>query len=185
MLVPSLESLYDHFACCLRAFIRGRVEDEDTAEDILQDVFIRIHAHIHELRDENHLEGWMYSIARRAIIDHYRSRKVTGELLEDLPDEDPRREEEPDAAMELAGSLREMVEALPEPYREALLLTEFGNLTQVEMAEKLGISLSGAKSRVQRGRQKIKDLLMQCCHFEFDRYGRVVEYWQHCCCCEV
>lgn len=183
MSVPPLETLYNDFACCLRAFIRGRVEDADTAEDILQEVFVRIHAHLADLRDENRLESWMYGITRRAIIDHYRSRRSVSELPEDLPEEVPPLEEEEDAASELAASLREMVEALPEPYRQALLLTEFQGLSQVELAAKLNISFSGAKSRVQRGRQKIKNLLMQCCHFEFDRYGRVVDYWEHCCCC--
>ena len=76
-----------------------------------------------------------------------------------------------------------MAASLPEPYREALLLTEFGGLSQQQLADQLGISLSGAKSRIQRARKKIRDDLLTCCHFEFDRYGRVVDYWEHCCCC--
>jgi RNA polymerase sigma-70 factor (ECF subfamily) len=106
---------------------------------------------------------------------------MVSEIPETLPAED--EVIEPDAADILASSMREMVEALPDPYRQALLLTEYEGLTQAELAERLGISLSGAKSRVQRARQKIKDELLACCHFEFDRYGRVIDYWEHCCCC--
>lgn len=178
---PCLECLWKDYRQRLLAFIRGRVEDEATAEDLLQEVFLRIHARLGSLRDTDRLESWLYQIARNAIIDHYRARREHTELPETLPAEtDP---SEPDAAEELAGSLREMVEALPEPYRQALLLTEFEGLSQQALADQLGISLSGAKSRVQRARQKIKDDLLTCCHFEFDRYGRVVDYWAQCCCC--
>jgi RNA polymerase sigma-70 factor (ECF subfamily) len=90
---------------------------------------------------------------------------------------------EDDAIAELSGSMYDMVNELPSPYREALLMTEYQGLTQQDLAQQMGISLSGAKSRVQRVRQKIKDSLLACCHFEFDRYGRVVDYWEACCCC--
>jgi len=53
----------------------------------------------------------------------------------------------------------------------------------VELAARLGISISGAKSRVQRARQKVKDMLLTCCHYEFDRRGAILEYRQRCCCC--
>jgi RNA polymerase sigma-70 factor (ECF subfamily) len=76
-----------------------------------------------------------------------------------------------------------MIAGLPEHYRQALLLTEYQGLTQEQLAERLGISLSGAKSRVQRAREKLRDMLLRCCHFEFDRRGRIVDYYQRCCCC--
>ena len=69
-----------------------------------------------------------------------------------------------------------MVESLPDDYRQALLLTEYEGLTQRELAERLGLSVSGAKSRVQRAREKLKEMLLDCCHFEFDRLGRVIDY---------
>ena len=180
-MADSFTHVWDHFRTRLYRFIRGRVEDEDAAEDLLQEVFLRIHTRMETLSDSSRLESWVYQIARHAIIDHYRRRRDLAEIPETVADED--RFVEPDAAETLASSMREMVEALPEPYRQALLLTEYEGLTQGELAERLGISLSGAKSRVQRARQKIKDELLECCHFEFDRYGRVVDYWQHCGCC--
>jgi RNA polymerase sigma-70 factor (ECF subfamily) len=176
-----LETIWEHFSSRLFRFIRSRVEDHATAEDILQEVFLRIHTRMDTLSDANRLESWIYQIARNAIIDHYRRRKVLTEIPDTRLDEGGFGE--PDAAEILASSLREMVEALPEPYRQALLLTEYEGLTQPELAARLGVSVSGAKSRVQRARQKIKDELLSCCHFEFDRYGRVIDYWEHCCCC--
>ncbi len=76
-----------------------------------------------------------------------------------------------------------MIEELPEPYRQAPLMTEYQGLTQKQLAESQGLSLSGAKSRVQRAREKLRDMLLQCCHFEFDRRGGIVDYYERCCCC--
>jgi RNA polymerase sigma-70 factor, ECF subfamily len=79
-----------------------------------------------------------------------------------------------------------MIEKLPETYKEALLLSDFQGIAQREVAKKLRISLSAAKSRIQRARTMLKDLLLKCCHFEFDRYGTVYNYHPKNCnnCCE-
>jgi RNA polymerase sigma-70 factor (ECF subfamily) len=86
-----------------------------------------------------------------------------------------------DVVSELIPCIQEMIDDLPADYRQALILTEYEGLTQKELAQRLGISLSGAKSRVQRAREKLKIMLLNCCHFEFDRLGRVVDYEPHCC----
>jgi RNA polymerase sigma-70 factor (ECF subfamily) len=86
-------------------------------------------------------------------------------------------EREPESAVldDLKTAFRRMIHSLPEPYREAVVLTDLEGLTQKELAGRLSISLSGAKSRVQRGRQKLKEMLLDCCRFEFDRRGGVVD----------
>ena len=76
-----------------------------------------------------------------------------------------------------------MIDDLPEKYRQALRLTLYEGLTQQEVAQRLGLTLSGAKSRVQRGREKLKEAFLNCCHFAFDRYGAVLDYQERCCCC--
>lgn len=178
----TLESVWEQASAKLKTFILRRVEDETTADDLLQEVFVRVHQNMATLKETEKLESWLYQITRNVIIDHYRSRRNHIELPETLAD--PREIfTEDDAVAELSGSMYEMVNELPSPYREALLMTEYEGLTQQDLAQKMGISLSGAKSRVQRARQKIKDSLLTCCHFEFDRYGRVVDYWEACCCC--
>jgi len=57
------------------------------------------------------------------------------------------------------------------------------SLSREELSERLGISFSGAKSRVQRARAKIKQQLLDCCHFELDHAGRIIDYQPHCACC--
>ena len=175
-----VELLWEQYSHRLLAFIHSRVQDEAEAEDILQEVFIRVHRNLCCQTDWERPASWFYQIARNLIIDHYRRRREMAEIPESLP-ADPDWEDDPEA--ELALSLRETVDSLPELYRQALLLTDFEGLSQKQLAERLGISLSGAKSRVQRAREKLRDLLLSCCHFVLDRRGRVMDYYERCCQC--
>jgi RNA polymerase sigma-70 factor, ECF subfamily len=180
-----VELLWEGYAGRLLGFIRSRVPSPEEAEDILQEVFVRIHTGLCCLQEEPAMERWIYRVARNLIIDRYRARKATAELDEGAaaPEAPMALEVEDDPVARLAFSLRETVEELPEPYREALILTEYGGLSQAEYAERAGISLSGAKSRVQRARARLKELLLECCHFELDRLGGIIEYYPRCCCC--
>ncbi len=172
MITPTLESIWNEFAVRLAQFIRARVSGRATVEDILQDVFGKIQGRLDSLEDPSRLQSWLYSLTRNAIIDHYRTRKETTEVPESLPTEPPSNDMEME---ELKAAVRRMISSLPEPYRAALVLTEFEGLTQKEVAERFGLSLSGAKSRVQRGREQLKQLLHERCTFEFDRRGRVID----------
>lgn len=171
------ESIYNEFDTRLRNFILHRVSDTSITEDILQEVYIKIHNRIDSLRDTDKLQSWIYQIARNTITDHYRRHRPAVELPDELslPEQ-----EDADAASELAPSLRVMIDCLKEKYQEALLLTEYQDLTQQELANQLGISLSGAKSRVQRAREHLKNILLDCCHFEFDRLGKIIDYHPRC-----
>jgi RNA polymerase sigma-70 factor (ECF subfamily) len=179
-----VEEFWESYCCRLLAFIRGRVANEADAEDILQEVFLRVHRHLCCNADWQRPEAWFYQIARNLIVDYYRSREWS-EIPEDFPgpeaDLSETIEEDPEA--QLAFSLQDTLQAVPEPYRQALILTEYDGLSQKELAARLGLSLPGAKSRVQRARQKLRDLLLACCHLEFDRRGRVIDFYEHCCCC--
>src|SRR5215469_331577 len=183
--VLTTERVWEEFHTPLQQFIRRRISDEETAEDVLQDVFLKIHQHMDALKDVRKLESWIYQITRNVIIDAYRSRRqeATLESAEalDLPEELP----DDDIVSELLPSVRAMVRNLPELDRQALVLTEYQGLTQKELAERLGLSLSGAKSRVQRAREKLKQQLLECCHFELDRRGHIIDFQPRCVCCST
>jgi RNA polymerase sigma-70 factor (ECF subfamily) len=87
---------------------------------------------------------------------------------------EPFAEDDGAVAREVAQYLAFFVAALPSPYREAITLTELEGRTQREAAEILGISLSGMKSRVQRGRAKLRAMLEACCEVAVDARGKVV-----------
>ena len=128
------------------------------------------------------LESWIYRVTRNLVIDHYRKRRPSDELPDETPaDSDSSTEDDP--RTRLAFSLRETIDQLPRQYRDALVATEYDGLSQQQLAEREGISLSGAKSRVQRAREKLRRLLLECCHFELDRLGRIMDYHQRCCRC--
>lgn len=158
----------------LNRFISIRISDKSAAEDVLQDVFVKVHSQIDTLKNTRKLQGWIYRITRNTIIDYYRSKKPTVELSEDL--EIPDSAAESGIIDELIPCVQRMVGRLPEKYRHAVILTEYQGLTQKEMGEKLGLSLSGAKSRAQRAREKLKDLLTDCCRFELDCRGTIIGY---------
>ncbi|MDP6778409.1 MAG: RNA polymerase sigma factor SigZ [Candidatus Latescibacteria bacterium] len=168
------ESIWRQHHARLHSFIQSRVGDPSVADDILQDVFLRIHSRIDSLKESGKIQSWIYQIARNAIIDHYRAHRRMEELPETLVA--PETEDDGDAWREIGGCLRPMVESLPEPYRQAVIMSELVGMTQKEVAEEQGISFSGAKSRVQRGRKMVKDMLLQCCRFEFDNRGTITDY---------
>ena len=159
----------------LSAFIRSKVA-EDVVDDILQDVFVKIHTRLDSLKDNVKLESWLYQITRNTVFDYYRSRKPT----EQLPDwiEQPESNEEETIRKELSSCLEPMVNELPDKYREAIQLSELENKTQKEVAKVENISLSGAKSRVQRGRALLKTMLHDCCQIELNKNNQLVSYNQ-------
>jgi RNA polymerase sigma-70 factor (ECF subfamily) len=175
------EQLWETFSAPLHQFILRRVLDPHSAEDILQDVFLKIHIRIDTLHQQDRVAAWIYQIARNAIADYYRAQHPISDLSEGLvaPDEMP----EEDVVRELLPCVAAMVNALPDTYREALQFTEYEGLSQKQLSERLGISFSGAKSRVQRARAKIKQQLLDCCHFQLDHAGRIIDYQPHCACC--
>jgi RNA polymerase sigma-70 factor (ECF subfamily) len=175
------EQLWETFSVPLHQFIRRRVLDPHSAEDILQDVFLKIHSRIDTLNQQERVASWMYQIARNAIADYYRARRPTLELPETLAAPDDLIDD--DVERELLPCIAAMVDALPADYREALRLTEYAGLSQKQLSERLGISFSGAKSRVQRARAKLKEQLLACCHFQFDYAGRIIDYQPRCVCC--
>ncbi len=183
------EHIWKDFSGGIRSFISFRVSNPSYIDDIMQEVFIKIHSSIGTLKDGSKIRSWVYQIARNTIIDYYRKHKVQLENIEDLTVKDGEaltvideiEDEVPEK--EIAAGLKGMIDALPEKYSQALLLVEFQGLSQVELAETLGISVSGAKSRVQRARQMLRDSLMRCCHFEFDRYGTIIDFRPNPCCC--
>jgi len=167
----------------LLGFILSKVGNPDEAEDLLQEAFLRIHTGICCMQEWEAMEKLVYRITRNLIIDRYRRVRRTEPLGEDLAAEGDLSDYEEDPAAKLAFSLRETIDELPEPYRGALVLTEYEGLTQAELAEREGISLSAAKSRVQRARAKLKEALLECCHFELDTRGGIIDYHERCCRC--
>ena len=162
----------------LHRFIARRASNEADADDILQDVFFKIHSNIGKLRDSTKMHSWVYQITRNAIIDYYRTRRSGDLSLDEYPDKfDTAKEVTPEADAEredMMACLQPMVNRLAGDDQKALMMADVQGLKQAAVASELNLSLSGAKSRVQRARGKMKDMLLDCCKLEFDRLGRPV-----------
>lgn len=165
-MTPTADFWQEHKAR-LRSYIVKRVGEHDAVDDILQEIFLKAHTSLHTLKSPGSLTAWLYRLAANAITDHYRSRP----LWLTLPDELAAPEAERDYAAELAVCLQPLIHALPEIYQAALVLSELEGLPQKEVANRLGLSLSGAKSRVQRGRKMLRRRLLDCCDVETGRGG--------------
>jgi RNA polymerase sigma-70 factor (ECF subfamily) len=183
------QEIWERFSAQLHGFLARRLADPHDADDLLQEVFLRVHTRIDTLREGGRLAPWVYQIARNVLTDHYRSRRPTGELTEELAQRQAAEttggaEVELDPQQRIASYLAGLVQALPDTYQEAVRLAELEGLTQAEVARRLGLSVSGAKSRVQRGRRLLRAQLLECCHFEFDLRGKVIDYHPRPRCCE-
>jgi RNA polymerase sigma-70 factor (ECF subfamily) len=155
-------------------FVAARVRDASLADDIVHDVLVKALSGLRALDDPAKLRPWLYRITRNAIVDHHRSRRPSEPLPEELAGAEPESEQR--AERELARCLTPLLETLPPPYRAALVASEVEGLPQRELARREGLSLSGAKSRVQRARRRLRDAVLACCRVELDQRGGVVDF---------
>ena len=167
-------------------YVGRRVGSREDAEDIAQEVMLRVHRHSADLEHGDRMAAWVYRIAANAIADHYRRparREVPTGHAGDVPEPEPVAaspawiEPRPEELREaLAGCLAPLIERLPPIYRQALELTEFDGVSQVDASARLGITVSGMKARVQRARAQLRELLLDCCHVELDRRRLVTDF---------
>jgi RNA polymerase sigma-70 factor, ECF subfamily len=177
---PDAEAIWREFHDGLLGFIERRVRSREIAEDVLQEVMLRIHRQADGIQRAERAGAWVHAIARNAITDHYRSAQVrrevaTGREIDHERAGEPEAEP-PDARAELAACVAPLLTRLPPSYHTALTLTELEGLTQAQAADRIGISLSGMKSRVQRARRQLQNVLTACCEIELDRRRSLASY---------
>ncbi len=158
-------------------FINQKVRDIEVSKDISQDVFVKVLLKLDTLRDEEKVIPWIYQITRNEINSYFRKKEFAqeGEVVDEPGELDE------SVTIEFSECIRPMIDSLPKKYQEAIKLTEIKGISQKELAKHLGISYSGAKSRVQRGREMLKSLLQECCVISSDRYGNILDYEQKNC----
>ena len=161
----------------LQAFVASRVNDRDLAADITQDVIVRSIASGALERVDN-AAAWLYRSARNAVIDHYRTRRVLDPLNDPdgWPDPDTSGDIPNEATRELSKCLEPLLAQLAPAARDALIHVDVDGQTQQQAACDVGISLSGMKSRVQRARRDLKQLLERCCTIQMDTTGSIADF---------
>ncbi|MDI9342386.1 MAG: sigma-70 family RNA polymerase sigma factor [Sediminibacterium sp.] len=167
-----VNTIWQQFHKELKAYIYTKIRHKQDTEDLLQDIFVKIIRNMDKITQSEQVHLYLYGLARNSIYDYFRKQKknqpnepVTAQFPDDT-----------DTALNhVIGEccVKPFILKLPEPYKQAVLLTEFQNIPQHELAKQLGISYSGLKSRVQRGREKLKEMILKCCALESDAYGNL------------
>ena len=180
------EPLWKELHGNLRAFISRRVRNQSDVEDLVQRVLLQVVKGLGSLRDAERLHAWVYRTARNVIVDYYRSstsqREVPSGGTEELAiangaeSQAPAEDDERAALQELAACMTPMLRQLPRAYQEAITLADLEGLNQAEAAARVGVSVSGMKSRIQRGRKQLKAVLEECCRVHVDRRGTIIAY---------
>ena len=146
MLDASARGAWELLSDRLGAFISRRLPAEE-AEDVRQEVLLRIFKGAPQLDDQTRFGPWVYTVARNAVIDRLRSRRPPSGDLEGIaePPESAGADERP-----LVDCVAPFVARLPSPYREAITLTDLRGLTQQEAADVAGVALRNEVARAAR-----------------------------------
>lgn len=181
-MTTEISTIWRDFHKELKAFIQNKTRNSADTDDILQDVFIKIIHNIDKVRQSENLRHYLYAIVRNTINDYFQNRKPILDT-EDIKEEFTEDETQSLNATVAECCIKPFINKLPEHYREALLITEFQGISQKELTERLGISYSGAKSRVQRGKEKLKEFILDCCAYQSDTYGNLTDGKEQKCGC--
>ncbi len=171
-----LTTYWGQFSNELLNYIKKRVKNDHDAEDILQDVFIKIYKNFEKLNDHRKLKAWMYKITNNTIIDFYRKSKDPMIQFEKVESVIANSHQLQNMNDEIISCLIQFINELPDNYREPLEMHDLKGIKHQDISKHLSISISGSKTRVHRGREKLREILSNCCKIEFDAYGNVVEY---------
>lgn len=177
----STNEIWERFRAELLGFIRSRVKDQQTADDLLQEVFVKIHLKKDSLRENTKLSAWVYQITRNVVNDFYRENSNKS-FVSDFP-QLQNNDFKPNTTIDFNQCIKPFIDELEPKYKDALLQTSIGNVSQKEYAQQLQISYSGAKSRVQRARHMVKELFLKCCPVVTDKYGNVIDGGKCSCSC--
>ena len=142
--------LYKIFAPLVHGIVLARVP-RDEVQDIVQEVFLSAYKNLHTLRDKNAVGAWLTMIARNRAVEFYRQAKPTEELSEDLRGKDNSQTE----AREILKAIR----ALPETYKETLVLRLVEGMTGNEIAERTGLTPESVRVNLHRGMKLLRQKL--------------------------
>lgn len=164
--------IWEEFSGRIRSHLLRKIRDKGDADDLLQEIFMKIHSNLRQLREREKLSSWIYRILENTLNNYYR--KGHGKEIgydENGPSPGDTNGDDPFAGIE--GCLDAFIARLPEKYREPLVMSDVEGMSQKEIAERMDISYSGLKSRVQRGREMIKEMFMEYCRLSLGKDGKL------------
>jgi RNA polymerase sigma-70 factor (ECF subfamily) len=172
----NIDQLWQAYKDQLRQFLHARINNSADVDDVLQEILIKSYQKLDTVQQPSKVQSWLFQIARNTLIDYYRKSRA------DLTDIDIDRlsvgsedtEEYEQTRQELSRCLRPFLSQLPDKYREAITLVDFQGISQKALAHEQGLSHSAVKSRVQRGRKMLGELVTDCCRYQVDARGNPI-----------
>jgi RNA polymerase sigma-70 factor (ECF subfamily) len=173
-----LEVIWENFYHEIHLYLFKRTGDQDLSQDVLQDVFIKINGQSDKILNAKNITQYLFGITRNTLMDHYRNEKKLNKLKDDFSNEAlslNQEAEDEDLNQTIATCcLKPLIECLPQQYQQPLIQTQLNGKSQKETASSLGIPYSSLKSQVQRGKEKLKNLLIQCSCLKLNEFGKPV-----------
>lgn len=176
----SFDAIYREFYARIQRYL-ARLVGFAEAEDLVQEVFLKISRSLDSFRGESAVSTWVYRIATNAAMDRVRApsykTKVASASLDEpgeagesgaLTTDRSSSAEDQAIRSQMSGCVQDLVAQLPQSYRTALVLSETEGMKNIEIAEILGVSLDTVKIRLHRARTRLKELLESNCSFYHD-----------------
>lgn len=163
------EQIWNQFSLQIFNYIKGKISTIEDAEDILQDVFVKVFLKIDSLENIEKVGAWLFQITRNSINDFYRINAKTPQKV-DITDLLIKEE----STHNFLGCLSPIIDELPTKYKEVIHLSDVEGKKYQEIAKQLDLSLSGVKTRVQRGRELLKQGFINCCQYKKDENGKLI-----------
>ena len=174
--IKDTDEIWEEFSGRIRTHLRKKLRRKDDADDLMQEIFIKIHTHLGCLKDGKKLSSWIYTIVENTLNDYYRKSRYDSEF--DEAENYSQGSNEENTLSGITKCLGAFIDRLPPEYREPLVLSDVEGLKQKEIARQMNLSYSGLKSRVQRGRRMIKDMFIECCRLSVDQKGVIGKEYQ-------
>lgn len=168
----SIEQIWSNYKNNLQAFLYTKVPNHADVDELLQDILLKTHLKLPQLRDINNVKAWLFKIANHAVADFYRkAAKAKRTELVDIIDEP-----EYSIKSDLVKCIEPFLSSMPQDEADLIRAIDLEGRSQKAEAEKAGISYSTYKSRMQKSRENLKSLFDLCCDFETDKFGNLIEY---------
>ena len=152
-------------------YFLAKTRNEHDAQDLRQEVFLKVHAHLGTIREEEKVQHWLSVISRNALMDYWKREKRS------FDEHELRAQLENDRLLDHAAEqcVNHMIDTLPGQYGAPLRLSDIEGEKQADVANKLNLSVSGAKSRIQRARRLLKEAITTCCHIDLNSRNELVD----------
>lgn len=174
-----VKQLWQEYSNQLQNFLLSKVNNRSDVEDLLQEILVKTHQKLNTVKEPEKVSAWLFQITRNTLADYYRKsradisrQKIAGGAM--LMNQEAEQYEE--VRQELTKCIRPFLDRLPPKYRDAIEAVDLQGMSQKLLATKLRLSHSAVKSRVQRARHMLRELFQECCHYQLDVRGNLVDF---------